>query len=159
HASVVNHRCARAAAPTMRMSLVILCLEAALSGCGEQHSSSVANPCTGTPPPLRCLAAARGLAIGSAVNDDALTTDPTYPSVAAPEFNIATPENEMKWAIVHPERARYDFTRADAISAFAQAHHMEVHGHTLAWHQQNPTWLTTRSFGRDESIAILQAHI
>jgi len=138
---------------------VLAILWVVVAGCGDDGSGAAADSCAGGTSGLRCLAAARGLTIGSAVNFHALSADTTYPLVAAREFNIVTPENEMKWDIVHPQRERYDFSRADAIVAWARRHGMEVHGHVLAWHQQNPGWLTAGSFGRDESIAILRDHI
>jgi endo-1,4-beta-xylanase len=68
-----------------------------------------------------------------------------------------TPENELKWEIVHPEQGRYDFTAADRIVRFAADHGMAVRGHVLVWHQQNPAWLDGLS--RDELRAALADHI
>ena len=36
---------------------------------------------------------------------------------------------------------------------------MKVRGHTLAWHQQNPTWLTSGSFSADTLRLLLREHI
>lgn len=114
---------------------------------------------TGLPsPPLRDLAAARGIRIGTAVGG-ALDSEPDYAAAVAEQFDLIEPENAMKWESIHPDRDRYDFAAADRIVAFAEAHGQQVRGHNLAWHQQNPAWLTTLTPTRDEAIALLHDHI
>jgi endo-1,4-beta-xylanase len=135
-----------------------LLLTAGLSGCGDDDATN-ATSCVPTATSLRCAAASRNLAIGSAVGSPELGSDPTYGEVLAREFNIVTPENDMKWGLIHPERNRYDFAAADAIVQFAHQHRMKVRGHNLAWHTQNPPWLVDGNFGREESISILHEHI
>lgn len=111
-----------------------------------------------TPAPLRGLAADRHRRMGTALGADDLR-DTAALAVADREYSSVTPENEMKWAIVHPERDRYDFTAADRIVDHARANRMLVRGHTLVWHRQNPTWLENGTFTRDELIGILRDHI
>ena len=72
---------------------------------------------------------------------------------------MLTPENAMKFGLVHPEPDRYDFADADYIVGFAEAHGMQVRGHNLVWHFQLPTWLTEGTWTRDELIDILHQHI
>jgi len=38
----------------------------------------------------------------------------------------------MKFSVVHPEREHYDFTQADALVAFAEAHAMQVNA--MCWY-------------------------
>ncbi|MDP2030498.1 MAG: endo-1,4-beta-xylanase [Thiobacillus sp.] len=109
--------------------------------------------------PLRNLAQAAGIRFGAAVNVEVLNTDAAYAQLLAREFNLVTPENAMKFSGVHPERERYDFTQADALVAFAEAHAMQVNGHVLVWHQQLPDWLTQGHFSQDELKTILREHI
>ena len=108
---------------------------------------------------LRTLAQAAGIRFGTAVDVEALDTDAAYASLLAREFDLVTPENAMKFSVVHPERDRYDFTQADALLAFAEAHAMQVNGHVLVWDQQLPDWLTQGHFTPDELKAILREHI
>jgi len=112
-------------------------------------------------PSLRALAEPHGLLIGTCAFD--LTRDglePEYTAVLAREFNIVTPENEMKFGSLCPRaRGDYDFAAADALVDFAEQHGMRVHGHTLAWGKQNPDWLTQGEWTRDELIEILREHI
>lgn len=109
--------------------------------------------------PLRTLAQSHGKLIGAAVDAGALAREATYREVLGREFNVVTPENAMKFGPLHPERDRYDFRQTDAIVDFAEAHGMQVRGHTLIWHNQLPRWLTEGQFNRDELIAILREHI
>lgn len=108
---------------------------------------------------LRDLAQAAGIRFGAAVDVETLNTDAAYAQLLAREFNLVTPENAMKFSVVHPERERYDFTQADALVAFAEAHAMQVNGHVLVWHQQLPDWLTQGQFSQEELKTILREHI
>ena len=109
--------------------------------------------------PLRSLAQAAGIPIGTAVNVEALKSDAAYARLLAREFDLVTPENALKFSVVQPERGRFDFALADALFAFAEAHHMQVNGHVLVWDQQLPDWLTQGHFSRDELKVILHDHI
>lgn len=122
-------------------------------------SATIASP-TGaeSTPPLRDLAAAQHRRVGTALGLSDLDDAPAL-TVADREYSSVTPENEMKWAIVHPERDRYDFAAADRIVDHARANRMLVRGHTLVWHRQNPAWLEHGTFTRDELIGILRDHI
>jgi endo-1,4-beta-xylanase len=108
---------------------------------------------------LRSLAQAAGIHVGTAVNVDALESDTAYARLLAHEFNLVTPENALKFSVVQPVQGRFDFARADALVAFAEAHHMQVNGHVLVWDRQLPDWLTHGHFSRDELKAILHDHI
>jgi endo-1,4-beta-xylanase len=108
---------------------------------------------------LRSLARSSGLLIGTAVAAGPLRSDPIYSETIAREFNILTPENAMKFKPIHPARNTYDFKDSDTIVDFAERNNISVHGHTLVWHNQLPTWLTGQNWSRDELMAILREHI
>ena len=40
--------------------------------------------------------------------------------IVAAQFDSVTPENVLKWGLVHPEPARYDFTAPDAFVALGE---------------------------------------
>ena len=111
--------------------------------------------------------APRDLKIGSAVwgQRDLLDYDRKNPTefqrILAAEFNSLTPENDMKWAEIHPAPGVYDFSGADAVVAFAQANRQEVRGHTLLWHSQNPQWVIDASAGWtcEEARDVLEDHV
>jgi endo-1,4-beta-xylanase len=99
------------------------------------------------------------LLMGTAVSWPTLGQQAQYAAIAGQRFDILTPENEMKWDATEPQRGIFQFGAADAIVDFAVAHGQSVHGHALAWHWQNPAWLTNGGFGRAELIAILTNHV
>ena len=94
------------------------------------------------PDSLRALAATVGLRIGTAVIPFDLD-HPAYRAIAADQFSVVTPGNEMKWQVVEPTRGTYDWSGADRLVQFAEQHGQLVRGHTLLWHNQLPDWLTT----------------
>jgi len=100
-----------------------------------------ANPGT-SPASLRALAAKIGLRFGTALIPQDIET-PSYAAIAASQFSVVTPGNGMKWQIVEPTQGTYDWSQADELVAFARANGQLVRGHTLLWHNQLPTWLTT----------------
>ncbi len=91
---------------------------------------------------LRDLAARIDMRFGTAVTPFDLDT-PAYTQVLADQFSVVTPANEMKWGVVEPEQGVFDWSGADRLVAFAEAHGQLVRGHTLLWHNQLPDWLTT----------------
>jgi endo-1,4-beta-xylanase len=84
-------------------------------------------------------------------------TEPRYAATLAAEFDSLTPENAMKWGPIHPEPDRFDFTPADDIVAFAEAHAMRVKGHALVWHEQLPAWVA--SLPADRLWAAMVEHV
>lgn len=107
--------------------------------------------------PLRDLADAKSKVIGTAVTGSKLTG--TYGDIAGAQFNWLTPGNAMKWGSVEPTRGTYNWAEADQIVAFAEAHGQQVRGHTLAWHSQNPSWLTNGTWTSAELSTLLNDHI
>jgi endo-1,4-beta-xylanase len=111
---------------------------------------------------LRDLAAAIGLRVGSAIIPQDINT-PAWAAVAASQFSVVTPGNEMKWQVVEPTQGTFDWSGADNLMAFAKANHQLVRGHTLCWHNQLPTWLTTGvsngSISKSQLSSLLQQHI
>ncbi len=97
---------------------------------------------TVAPDSLRALAAKVNLRIGTAVIPFDLD-HPDYAAIAAGQFSVVTPGNEMKWQVVEPTQGTYDWSGADRLVTFAEQHGQRVRGHTLLWHNQLPDWLTT----------------
>jgi endo-1,4-beta-xylanase len=107
---------------------------------------------------------ARDFRIGVAFSHGLLDSgDAAALHLAATQFNAFTPENEMKWASVHPREAVYNYGPADALVAFAEQHHMVVTGHTLVWHEQTPDWVFQDADGkpatRETVLLRLREHI
>gem|GEM_PF-443883 len=79
---------------------------------------------------------------GAAVSVPLLKTNATYRAIVAREYSSLTPENAMKFGVIHPSQSTYFWTDADTLVNFAQQYGKRVHGHTLVWHQNIPTWVT-----------------
>jgi len=110
------------------------------------------------PPPLKQLGDACGLRVGSAASKGRLQSFPGFSSFFASNFNLLTPESEMKWAALRPAPDRYDFANADFIVDFAQKNNIAIHGHNLCWNAGNPEWLN-HALKKDNAKGILQEHI
>jgi len=64
-------------------------------------------------------------------------------AVVKEQFNQISPENDLKWALIHPREGAegYNFGPADAYVNFGLSNHMYIVGHTLVWHGQTPRWV------------------
>jgi endo-1,4-beta-xylanase len=107
---------------------------------------------------LRDPADRLGLRMGTAVSAHLLDQQ-VYRDTAATEFNTITHENSLKWESVQPQRGRYSFAAADRVMEFAQANDQRVHGHTLVWHSQLPSWVRDGGFSAQELTDITTDHI
>ncbi|MEH0970685.1 endo-1,4-beta-xylanase [Micromonospora sp. CPCC 205546] len=88
---------------------------------------------------LGASAAEKGRYFGAAVAAHKLS-DATYVGILNREFTSVTPENEMKWDATEPTQGQFNFANADRIVNHARANGMQVRGHALAWHSQQPGW-------------------
>lgn len=69
--------------------------------------------------------------IGAAVNPDVIKNSD---DLLKKHFNSITPENHMKFHLIHPQEEVYDFDKADQVVNFALRNKMKVRGHNLVWH-------------------------
>jgi endo-1,4-beta-xylanase len=93
---------------------------------------------------LHAAAKAKGRYFGTAINVGKLS-DSQYTSIAKREFGMVTAENEMKIDATEPSQGQFNFTNADKVYNWAKQNGMEVRGHTLAWHSQQPGWMQSMS--------------
>ncbi len=129
--------------------------DAGREGTAGRHGKDTRPPGPAKQDALRWVAP-KNLVIGTAVAGgghhlsmpypDPFSSDQEYRRRLAAEFSSVSPENQMKWDFIHPERNRYNFGRADAIVEFAEKNKQVVRGHTLLWHSQNPSWLQNGDF-------------
>jgi endo-1,4-beta-xylanase len=96
--------------------------------------------------------------IGAAVRPSQLS-EAAYASTVAREFSMVEAEDAMKWWILRPDAATYDFHQGDEVVRFAQAHQMKVRGHCLVWGRYNPDWLTQGHFTARQLSRLLRQHI
>jgi len=89
---------------------------------------------------LGAAAAQTGRYFGAAISQSHLG-DQAYVNTWGREFSSVTPENEMKWDTVEPNRNQFNFGPADQIVSQARSRGMSIRGHTFLWYQQLPGWV------------------
>ena len=92
--------------------------------------------------------------LGAAVSLKPAQEDDAYRDAFLRTFSSITPENAMKWSVVHPMPDRWEFEEADALVAMAERTGRRVRGHPLVWDQQLPGWA-----GEGDVEANLRTHI
>ena len=145
----------------MKKVLIPTLLAVTLLGCTNGQNAKLSNQemsPENAGMPLKYLASQINLGIGAAVETGHLK-DPQFRAKLISEFSQITPENEMKFQYVHPEKDRFDFSKGDELVAFALENNMVVKGHALVWHIQNPSWLEDGNWSKAELMAILENHI
>ncbi|WP_406070253.1 endo-1,4-beta-xylanase [Micromonospora sp. NBC_01638] len=93
---------------------------------------------------LGASAAEKGRYFGTAVAAGRLN-DGAYTTILNREFNMVTPENEMKIDATEPQQGQFSYGAAEQIVNHARSRGMNVRGHTLAWHSQQPGWMQNMS--------------
>jgi endo-1,4-beta-xylanase len=102
--------------------------------------------------------------IGGALNRSLVTgRDPNAATLAAKHFDTATPENDLKWQLVHPQPSQYNWAPVDSFIAFCEKNKMFAVGHCLVWHTQTPRWVfqdeADNALTRDALLARMKDHI
>jgi len=70
--------------------------------------------------------------IGAALNRRQIFEEDTRgATIVTKHFNTITPENVLKWALVHPKPDAYDFTAADRFVEFGAKRGLFIFGHRL----------------------------
>lgn len=89
----------------------------------------------------RTVATASGVRVGN-VNRTSEQVDKDV-TLVREQFNQISPENDLKWARIHPRPGPdgYNFGPADAFVDFGLSNQMYIVGHTLVWHGQTPFWV------------------
>ncbi|MFA6115048.1 MAG: endo-1,4-beta-xylanase [Sphingomonas sp.] len=155
-----------------------------LTACAGSGPSSATGTMTGpspTPAPtptsptsptasLNSAARARGMRFGSTYAwstpgaDRGSFANPPYAALLEADCGILVPENEMKWQFLRPSATAFDFTRPDAMIAYAESKGLAVRGHNLLWHQPKwmPAWAESHDYGPNPAIEgdrVLTEHI
>lgn len=80
-------------------------------------------------------------------------------SLLSLHFNSLTPENGLKWALVHPKEGEFDFGFGDEFVRKGEEMGAYLVGHTLVWHQQTPAWVFQDENGNPLSAAALKSRM
>jgi endo-1,4-beta-xylanase len=129
---------------------------AAAAACAVVMALVAAPPAQAANSTLRSAAEAKNLYFGTALATSHVG-ETAYADTAATQFDMVTPENEMKWDTVEASRGSFNFGPGDQVVSFAQAHNQRVRGHNLVWHSQLPGWVT--SLPTNQVQAAMENHI
>ena len=105
-----------------------------------------------------------GMVIGAAINQrQSDGSDAAAVDLISKQFNQISPENLLKFEVVHPAADRYAFDAQDRYVQFGLDRRMQVVGHNLVWHRQTPAWVFQGPDGmpadRELLLARLRDHI
>lgn len=141
-----------------------------LIGCTGMEKTAVPGVSVAEGRSLNSLALRGGRRFGSAVASTPWNADagsfqnPAYAALVKAECGLVVPENEMKWQAMRRSPDTFDFSRMDALVAWAQSQDLDVRGHTLLWHRPQwfPDWLNDYDYGANpvrEAERLLTEHI
>ena len=109
----------------------------AVPGCAASDAAAVPV----LPPGLQSRARARNRFFGSAVDPAMLSGNAGYMNHVAAECGIVVGETQFKWGALRPKPDAYSFGPADALATWAERRAIQLRGHALLWHMDNPAWL------------------
>ena len=108
--------------------------------------------------PLRELAAARGVSIGSAVDIWPPRHDLGFEAMLGEQFATAAP-TELYWATTRGEDRDFFTLPADLIVNYAAVHRQRVTGMFLVWDYELPAWVQRLESDPDRLGAVYDEHI
>lgn len=101
------------------------------------------------------VSAARPIPLGSAAQIETFRADPRYREALKRYCDVIVPMNDLKWEALRHDRARFDFSGADEIVAFAERNGQALRGHALLWGEALPPWardMTSRAEAERELV-------
>jgi endo-1,4-beta-xylanase len=98
-----------------------------------------------------------GRYFGTAIASGRLN-DSAYTTIAKREFDMVTPENEMKLDATEPSPNQFTFSQGDAVFNWATQNGKRVRGHTLVWYSQLPGWMQSLQ-GSTNTLNAMKNHI
>ena len=118
--------------------ILISCTDDHVTAPGEYNLPNA--PASGT---LKALAQSRGIKIGNTLSYSDLSKQQKLDLIKS-EFDNVSFEYEMKHGAIVKNDGSLDFSKADALLAWAKNNGLGIYGHTLVWHQnQNANYLKT----------------
>jgi endo-1,4-beta-xylanase len=87
--------------------------------------------------------------IGAAINQAQFEErDARGDAIISTQFDTISPENVLKFEVVHPRPDGYNFEPGDRYVAYGEKHKMFIVGHCLVWHSQTPRWVFEDADGK-----------
>jgi endo-1,4-beta-xylanase len=107
--------------------------------------------------PLHRLASQKGIAFGTYVYDEMLRREDDYTHLAERQAALIT-SSAFHWAHVAPAPDKTDFSKVEAVQAWAREHELALRGHTLIWGEAAPGWFSDLP-SRDAAVKAFSDHV
>ncbi|KAL2131856.1 hypothetical protein VTI74DRAFT_4544 [Chaetomium olivicolor] len=75
------------------------------------------------------------------------------------EFGMFTHENSLKWEVTEPQQGQFVFTQSDAVAQKVKSNGQQLRCHTLTWHSQLPSFVSSGTWTPTTLSAVITAHI
>ncbi|KAK3345855.1 glycoside hydrolase superfamily [Lasiosphaeria hispida] len=111
---------------------------------------------------LHDLAVRAGLKyFGTAVREGSTSSDAAYMAIInnKSEFGSVVPENGQKWESTEPSRGSFSYTQGDITANIAKKNGQSLRCHTLVWHSQLPSWVSSATWTRANLQAVIETHV
>src|SRR4030095_2240118 len=120
-----------------KICLLLIFLISVFTGC-KKESDGGTQPTPPAPPTgPSVLKDASSVPVGVGISYTLMKNNASYSSLVKAQFDRVTAEYQMKHAPNVKNDGSFDFTNTDDFVSLAQAGGLIIHGHTLAWHQNN----------------------
>lgn len=107
---------------------------------------------------LNALFVAKGKKYYGNIADPGTLSQGSTQDILKSDFGQITPENSMKWDSIEPSRGSFSYDSADTTANFATENGKLLRCHTLLWHSQLPSYVSSIT-DPDELTTVIQEHI
>lgn len=119
----------------MKQFIICACLLAGIISCKKNNNEDT----TPSPPVVdtATVKGASGFTTGVAISYDLFKNTSAYSTLVKNQFDRVTFEYQMKHQPNVQNNGSFNFTNTDELVNLVRAAGMDIHGHTLVWHQNN----------------------
>lgn len=109
---------------------------------------------------LGTIAASKGILYGAATIADYVSTSAFMANIAN-DCSMVSFANDLKFGACSPSQGNFNFSNAQILKNWGDAHAMKYRGNTLLWERNDslPGWFRSGSFTQTQTFDIMQAYI